>query len=55
MKTEKEVTEILQSLETIYEVIKVMDAPEYEDVFRGGVNLLRVILELPPYEEKKHE
>ena len=55
MRTEEEVREILNRLEITYEFLKVMDAPEYEDVFRGGVNLLRVILELPPYEEKKHE
>lgn len=52
MKTEEEVTEILQSLETIYEVIKFSKAPECAPIFKGAINLLRVILELPAYEEK---
>lgn len=55
MKTEEEIREILQSLETIYELLKVSKAPECAPIFKGAINLLRVILELPPYEEKKHE
>lgn len=55
MRTEEEVREILNRLGIIYEFFKVMNVPEYEDVFRGGVNLVQHILELPPYEEKKHE